>query len=112
MDGLPFGAGLDRDQLVAEQIAGDRLRLLAAADELHAVLAGDFGDRPLAAAAGVDLGLDDGGFRAEARERVGGGLRRIGDDAARHRDAGFAEDLLRLVFVNLHGQPYRLVIFS
>ncbi len=41
-------------------------------------------NRALAAAAGVDLGLDDGQPAAQFAEGVGGGLRRVGDDAPRH----------------------------
>ena len=56
----------------------------------------------LAAAAGVDLRLDDPDRAAELL----GGLDRLldgeGRDAARHRHAELAQDFLALVLVNLH----------
>ena len=59
VDSLAFRPGLDGDQLMAEDVGGDRFGLVAAADKLHAALGGDLLDGPLAASAGVDLGLDD-----------------------------------------------------
>ncbi len=59
-------------------------------------------DRAFAAAAGVDLGFDDGERAAELLERGGGFVGGGGHDALRHGDAGFAQQLLGLVFVNLH----------
>ena len=62
----------------------------------------DFGDRSLAAAAGVDLRLDHGRSARPGDERVAGGLGAVGDNAAGHRHARIAENLLGLVFVDLH----------
>ena len=57
---------------------------------------------PLAAAARMDLRLDDPD-RARQFARRGDGLRLgRGDPAARHRHAVFGEDALRLVFVKIH----------
>ena len=81
-DRLALGAGLDRDQLLAEQLRGDVLRFVGDFDELHAALLGVVFDRPLAAAAGVDLGLHDGERAAQLVERRGRFVRRAGDDAA------------------------------
>ena len=76
-DGLPFGAGLDRDQPLAEQVAGHRAGFVGAADQLHAVLLRVVFDRAFAAAAGVDLGLDDGERAAQFLERGGRFVRRL-----------------------------------
>jgi len=89
-------------RLAATCSASSRLRT-----SCNAALAGDFGDRPLAAAAGVDLRLDDGQRPADAREGIGDGPRRIGDKSAGNGDAGVAENLFRLVFVDLHGDSMR-----
>ena len=88
--------------MIAQQCRGDFLGLGGALDKLHAVLLGVFLDRALAAAAGVDLGLDDGDWSAELRKRGGGFVGRASNDAARHGNAGVAQDLLGLKFVNLH----------
>ena len=72
------------------------------ADQLHAVLLRVVLDRALAAAAGVDLGLHDGERAAQLLERGCRFVRRCGDDALRHGDAGRAQQLLGLIFVNLH----------
>src|SRR5215472_857439 len=50
----------------------------------------------------MDLRLDDPDLPAKAArrlDRLGGGIR---DTAARHRDAVFRQQLLRLVFVDVH----------
>ena len=87
---------------MAEDIGGRGFSLLAGADQLHATLRGNFFDRTLAAAAGMDLGLDDGHRPGELDEGIGGRLGRIGHKPAGHGHAGLAEDLLGLEFVNLH----------
>ena len=104
VDGLAFRPGLDGDQLMAEDVGGDRFGLFAAADQLHAALRGDVLDGSLAAAAGVDLGLDDRHRPGQLDECVGGGLGRFGHKPAGHGHARLAEDLLGLEFVNLHGE--------
>jgi hypothetical protein len=63
---------------------------------------GDFDTAALAAAAGMDLGLDHPYLAAELacrRIRVGHGEAR---DSAGCRDAVFAEYLFSLIFVNIH----------
>ncbi len=80
---------------------------------LDPALAGDVGDRSLAAAAGMDLRFEHGHPSAQAGKGVGGGLGRVGDQSARHGHARLAEDLLRLVFVDFHGAySLRVQVFS
>ena len=67
------------------------------------MLLGDVEDGPFAAAAGMNLGLDDRHLAAQVVEGSGGRLRRVGHDPAGHGHAGVAEDLLGLVLVDLHG---------
>ena len=107
MDGLSLRPGLGGHQPVAQQISGHRFRFLAAVDQLNPALTGDIDDRSLAAAAGVDLRFQHGRLPAKVDEGIGGGLGRVGDVSAGHGNARFAENLLRLVFVDLHG---RLII--
>ena len=57
-----------------------------------------------AAAAGVDLRLDDD-RHAQLLGDLAGLLGRGGDAAARHGHAVVGEELLRLVLVDLHGAP-------
>ena len=93
-DALTGRAGLVRDQLHAEDGLGVGL------DRLEAL--GDLDAAALAAAAGVDLRLDDRHRTAEPLGDLDGLLRREGDLAARHRHAELREDGLGLIFVNLH----------
>ena len=94
-DDAAFGAGLVRDQRHADDGLGELLGLVGRLGELDAAA--------LAAAAGVDLRLDDDGAAAEAL----GDLRGLGgverDLAARHGDAVPREDLLGLILVDFHG---------
>src|SRR5262249_4206206 len=88
---------------VFEHDVGDGGHLVARLDELDAaeVLAAVL-EAALAAAAGVDLGLEDDRAAAELVERplrLGGRGR---DDAPRDGGAGPGEYLFRLVFVDLH----------
>ena len=84
-DRLAFGAGLNRDQRLAEQRFGDLGGLVGALHQLHAALRRVFFDRSLAATAGVDLRLHHGDRAAELREGRGRFLRRAGDDAVAAR---------------------------
>ena len=77
-------------------------RFVGAFDQLHAVLLGIGRDRSLAAAAGMDLGFDDGDRAAQVCEGCRRLVRRVGHDAARHGHAGLAQDFLGLKFVNFH----------
>ena len=88
---------------MAEDVGGDRFGLFAAADQLHAALRGDVLDGSLAAAAGVDLGLDDRHRPGQLDEGIRRGLGSVGDEPAGHGHACLAEDLLGLEFVNFHG---------
>ena len=81
-------------QARTEQFLGDGFELFAALDQLHAA--------GLAAATGMDLGLDHPGVTAECLRRVHcfrDGYRRAtrGD-----RNAVLREDRFRLVFVEIH----------
>ncbi len=93
-DLLAQRAGLVRDQLHAENFSGQL------ADFVHR--AGQLDTTTLAAAARMDLRLDDP-HRATELLR---GFHRLLDsecsNAAGHRHTKFAQDLLALVFVNLH----------
>ncbi len=101
-------ADLDVD-LVDRQAGGSRLRRHEALAQHPFGGGADFGGRAaefhaprLAASAGVDLRLDD---PHRPRQFPGGrdclGLGG-GDLSGRHRNAGFGEDALRLVFVKIH----------
>ena len=91
---LALGAGLVRDQLHAEDLAGQGLDLVDRAGQLDAAT--------LAATAGVDLRLDDPDRAAELLRCLDRLLNRESRNAARHRDSEFAQDFLALVLVNLH----------
>src|SRR5215469_15559271 len=81
LDLAPRGSGLMRDQVLAQQRAYRSRDLFLRAAELDPA--------GLAAAAGMDLHLDDPNFTAETSrrlDRLGGG---IGHPAARHRDTEF-----------------------
>ena len=91
---LALGTGLVRDELHAEDLAGERAHFVDRARELDAAA--------LAAATGVDLRLHDPDRSAQLPR----GLHRFVDgkrrDAARHRNAELAEQFLALVLVDLH----------
>ena len=91
---LAVGTGLIGDQRLAEQLARDRLGLGARLGELDAA--------GLAAAAGVNLRLDDRNGSAEA---LGDVVNFFGCERhfpAGDRHAVFREDCFGLVLVNLH----------
>ena len=83
-----------RDQLRAEHAGGVIANLIQALGELDSAC--------LAAAAGVDLGLDDPQISAEFLGCLDGGVRCFSCYALRHRDAVFGEQRLGLVFVKVH----------
>ncbi len=90
----PFRAGLMRDERHAEHLAGDALGLVGRSRELHAAA--------LAAAAGVNLRLDDDELAAEAAcdlARLGAVERNF---TARHGDAVARKDGFGLVLVDFH----------
>ena len=95
----PVRAGLVRDQLHAENLAGVFADLLERLRHLDATA--------LAAATRVNLGLDHPdiaaqGFRCLDRVVDGGAV-----DPARNRNAEFFQDLLALIFVNFHALSLR-----
>ena len=99
-DLLPGRAGLVGDERHPEHLRGGLRRCLRPLDHLDAAA--------LAAAAGVNLRLDDD--RAAA-EPLGRRLRRrrVDDHLARgDRHAVLREDCLRLILVNLHASPTAL----
>lgn len=105
VDGLDLAAGLARlggHERVAEHRLGVRDGLFLGGRELHAALEA-VGEGALAAAARVDLGLHHDAARGvelgDGRVELADGRHR---DAFRHRDAELLEELLGLVFVNVH----------
>ena len=120
-DELSLGARLVGHERLAQQAGRGVLRLLGRAHELHALghvrgprlaSAGDrerlvavvlWTDRhALAAAPGVDLGLQHHRLAAELVERRQGLGRAAGDEAPGHGRALGGQQLFRLVFVDLH----------
>ncbi len=93
-DLLAAGAGLIRDERLAEQLARDRLGFGARLGKLDAA--------GLAAAAGVNLRLDDGNGAAEPLGDVVSFFGSKCHFPAGHRHAVFRKDSFSLVFVNLH----------
>src|SRR6185312_14498044 len=99
---LPFGTGLVGDELHAEDLAGELAGLLGRFGELDAA--------PLAAPAGMDLGLDDAPaahLLADLRCLV----RAVRHLAARCGHPIPAQDLLGLIFMNLQDDILRDVLW-
>ncbi len=94
---LPLRSRLVRDEGHAEDGRGVLTHLLEGAGELDAA--------PLAAPAGVDLRLDHPHVAAELLRRGDGLVHAEARLAARRGDAVAAQQLLGLVFVNLHASP-------
>jgi hypothetical protein len=91
---LPVRPGLMGDELHAENARRMRAHLVERARELHATA--------LAAAAGVDLRLDDPDRTAELLRGVDRLVHGEARKSARYRDAVAAKNVLALVFVDLH----------
>ena len=91
---LAAGAGLVRDELLAEQASA--ARSISRVGRAHLDAAG------LAAGAGVDLRLDDPLAAADLAGAIGGLLGAVGEAAARDRHAELREKLLGLILVNVH----------
>jgi hypothetical protein len=96
------GAGLVRDEGVAEHAGGEGLRFRVGGGDLHPALEA-VGEGALAPSAGMDLGLHhnfafrqvgEGGVKLGFAQRRGPGL---------HRDAIGGEEFLGLVLVDVHG---------
>jgi hypothetical protein len=93
-DDAPLGPGLMRDQRHAEHLDCEVLGLVGRLGQLDAAA--------LAAAAGVDLRLDDHDRAAETPCNFGGLGRREGHFAARHGDAVLGQNRFRLILVDFH----------
>src|SRR5262249_27477495 len=87
-------APLVRDPAPAQQLVGGGPHLVLVAAELDAA--------GLAAAAGMHLRLHDPALAADLAGAIGGLLRAIGEAAARHGHTELREQLLGLVFVDVH----------
>ena len=97
LDLFALRAGLVGDQAAAQHLVGAGDHLLHGAADLDAA--------GLAAAAGMDLGLH---HPDRTVQLLGDGLglgRVVGDVAARHRHAIAPQQLLGLIFVDIHGLP-------
>ena len=90
----PFGAGLVGHEFLADERLRRCRDLVLRAHQLDAAR--------LAAAAGMDLRLDDPDRAADPARHLDRLGRGIGDAALRHRHAEFRQQLLRLVFVDVH----------
>ena len=91
---LAFGAGLVGLELHAQNLAGQLLDLVKRFGNLDAAA--------LAAATRVDLGLHNPYRAAELLRRFDRFLHCKRRDATRHRHTELTQDLLALVFVDLH----------
>ncbi|MDH6591965.1 hypothetical protein M2165_001854 [Variovorax sp. TBS-050B] len=91
---LAFGAGLVGLELHAQDLTGELLDVLDRLGHLDAAA--------LAAAARVDLGLDDPHRASKLLGGLDRLLNRIGRNAARHRHAELGKNFLALVLVDLH----------
>jgi hypothetical protein len=91
---LAFGPGLVRDQGHPQHVLRQLLGLADRAGHLHAAA--------LAAAAGMNLRLDDTDLAAEAARDVGRFTGRKGHFAARHGHSVAREHGLGLIFVDFH----------
>ncbi len=87
-------SGLLGDEALADHAGRGRLHVVDGLDDLHAAR--------LAAPTGVHLRLDDPYAPAEPACRIDGLLGRGSDEAGGHRDAVAGEQLLGLVFVQVH----------
>jgi hypothetical protein len=102
-DQLALGAGLLGDEHGADHGLGCRAGLLGRLGEAHAALAVRVvAEAPCAAAAGMDLGLHHVDRAGKLLRRFLGLLGRPGDMAVEHRDAVAPQQLLALVFVDVH----------
>jgi hypothetical protein len=98
VDLLAVRAGLMGDQHGAEQALRLRPHLVDRLDHLDAA--------GLAAAAGVDLRLDDPDRSAELVRSLDRLIGREGRSTPRHRHAELAQHRLGLIFVDVHAKAY------
>jgi len=79
---------------LAQPVVGEILDLLPGADQLDAT--------GLATSAGVDLGLDHPALTTDLASRINGFLSRSGGKSLRDGQPVLPEELLRLVFMQIH----------
>src|SRR6185312_15008747 len=91
---LPGGAGLVRDEPPAQQLSGRQAHFMFAGAQLHAA--------GLAAGARMDLCLHDPPGAADLLGAKHGLFGRVGHAAARDRHAEVREQLLGLIFMDIH----------
>ena len=101
-DRLPFGAGLHSHQRLAQQIPGDRRRLLGTPHKLDAMLLGCVFTVPLPRPPAWIWALTTATSPANSRCASAASPAVVDHDARWHRHAPIAKDLLGLVFVDLH----------
>ena len=94
IDALAIGIGLLGDKLLAEEGGGEFLHLGLGPAEFHPARR--------AAAAGMDLRLDDPGIAAQFAGAIACLFGAVGQAAARDGHAEAGEDFLGLIFVNVH----------
>ena len=99
-DFLALGAGLVRHEHLAEHLGSEVASLGRGVAKMHAALEAVL-ERPLAASACVDLGLDDD-LSSELRSNGLGFIRSKSNRSGLGREAKFGEKLTRLVFVDVH----------
>jgi hypothetical protein len=106
LDLLALGAGLDGDERAADHLLGVGVRVVGRLDDLDAAEVGVLLEAALAAAAGVDLRLDDDDRVAGELVQLARGLARLvggeRDAGQRDRDPEAAQQLFPLVLVDLH----------
>ncbi len=114
VDLLAGRAGLVRHQRAAEHLLGELGGFFHRLGQANAALLTGFGlfELALAAAAGVDLSLDDPKRSVELARRRLGFLGFQDSAAVRNRAAIALEELLRLIFMNVHGRVPMLVRFD
>ncbi|MDT4839293.1 hypothetical protein FQZ97_730790 [compost metagenome] len=98
-DLLAFRAGLMRDQLHAQDFRGQLADVVQRARQLHAAA--------LAAAARVDLRLDDPNRSTQLFSGSHGLVDGKSGDPARHGDAKLLQQFLALILVDFHVLPVR-----
>ena len=104
VDGTTARSRLRRDQRCAQHLLGEGLHLGTRAGEAHTALLArrSFLELALAAAAGVDLRLDDEQRPGKLLRRLAGLTHRKGNPAVRCRDAELAQQFLGLMLVDVH----------
>ena len=98
LDQLAAGAGLVRHQVHADHALGRVAHVVHRLDDLDAAA--------LAAAAGMDLRLDDPDRTAELLGRLDRFVGRVSDMAGKDADAKFGEQPFRLIFVDIHVRAF------